>query len=63
MVVYFEEKDLVSFGKYLLSKERKESIIDSEEEVYQEDIENWKQRNGKHIQKNKEPLKTWDQTY
>lgn len=39
-----EEKDLVSFGNYLLSKERQERIVSEQnrDQVHQEDIENWK---------------------
>lgn len=47
----YNEKDLISFGKYLLSKERKKllksvpsslSIKEKLKEVYHADIENWK---------------------
>lgn len=39
-----DEKDLVSFGNYLLSKERDETIVSEQNrgKVHQEDIENWK---------------------
>lgn len=47
------ENDLISFGKYLLSKEReelikatakkrKQPIKDARKEIYHADIENWK---------------------
>ena len=52
------EKDLISFGKYLLSKERderikttakkiKQPIKDARKEIYHADIENWKALNSK----------------
>ena len=52
------ENDLISFGKYLLSKERderikatakkrKQPIKDARKEIYHADIENWKALNAK----------------
>ena len=54
--VFSMEDKLVSFGKYLLSKERevnikisakkrKQPIKDARKEIYHSDIENWKQKN------------------
>ena len=54
MVTFFTEEDLISFGNYLLSKERWESIVRNPDfpndetlderlrEVHHSDIENWK---------------------
>ena len=56
MVTYFNHKDLVSFGNYLLSDERKERfeksgstvpLEDRLSSVHREDIENWKASIGK----------------
>lgn len=52
---YYTKKQLVSFGNYLLSKERKKSFMalsmDNLEErisaVHHADIENWKEINKK----------------
>ena len=51
MVTYFTEQDLISFGQYLLSKERTNLIMNHEgfagreiealETVYEADIANW----------------------
>ena len=43
MVTYFNKKDLVKFGNYLLSKERDETIISEQnlDKVHKEDIDNW----------------------
>lgn len=48
MVTYFNRKDMISFGKYLLSTERTELIKSSKnfkeedlQEVFHADVENW----------------------
>jgi len=58
MKIFFEEKDMVSFGEYLLSDERKELILNHPEfegrteealkDVYEADLTNWsrKQQQG-----------------
>jgi hypothetical protein len=55
MITFYEEKDLVSFGEYLLSEKRDALIINNEafenlkqckerlQAVYQSDLENWKE--------------------
>jgi hypothetical protein len=55
MKTYFEESDLISFGRYLLSEERTKRITNNEtpgdsvpikerlQEVYHADYENWKE--------------------
>ncbi len=53
MVTYYNRRDLVAFGNYLLSEERRSAIIDAPvnnsqnmdqrmSEVSHADIENWK---------------------
>lgn len=61
MKVYYEEKDLVTFGEYLLSKKRNDliasnwkdgdsvSLAERQSQIYHADLENWK-----HEQKEKE---------
>lgn len=42
MLVFFTDKDLVSFGTYLLSTDRKQTVLGkSHSVVYQEDLQNW----------------------
>lgn len=54
MKIYYEEKDMVTFGEYLLSKKRTDLILSRESEisdeerlrsVYHSDLENWKHLN------------------
>ena len=53
MVTYFNRKDLVSFGSYLLSEKRKSLVSElNQNNVTHADIENWK-----YEQENKKPDK------
>lgn len=58
MVVYYNKKDMVSFGNFLLSQERTKSVTDHPdlpEEILQDrlasvshaDFTNWKSKQGK----------------
>lgn len=53
MKIYYEEKDMVTFGEYLLSKQRTDLISSNREgdsipledrlrQIYHADFENWK---------------------
>jgi tRNA A22 N-methylase len=52
MVTFYEEKDLVSFGEYLLSEQRKKSVTMGRDYVYHSDLENWKELTQTQPQEN-----------
>lgn len=43
MITFYTQEDLISFGQYLLSESRNNSIENKEnlDKVHQEDIDNW----------------------
>lgn len=44
METTFTEKQLIDFGNYLLSKERKKLTVKSVHEVHDADLANWKEK-------------------
>ena len=44
METTFTEKQLIDFGNYLLSKERKKMTVKSHNEVSDADLANWKEK-------------------
>lgn len=64
MIIFFEEDDLVSFGNYMISEERKESYknyvgVDSSK-VLPVDIQNWAQFRQEKIEKSRETNKDYN---